>query len=189
MLSLISDFAARENQINIGGRASPDIGHGRCAQEIAKAQGEAAAGLCREDRRARSETAPPAEPTPLHRIVAFLCHLALTSGAGAAFLGEQFETLHEANRWLEGIPLLETILGAAPDPVVECGGERVSRRSSRMPTGSRWLMRRRVWKACSLDGMQAAEHALALLSGTVLQRRDAAVKAALKQAGTRRRSG
>jgi hypothetical protein len=35
----------------------------------------------------------------------------------------------------------------------------------------------------SLDGMQAAEQALALLSGTVLQRRDAAVKAELKQAG------
>jgi DNA primase len=33
----------------------------------------------------------------------------------------------------------------------------------------------------SLDGMQAAEQALALLSGTVLQRRDAAVKAELKQ--------
>ena len=31
--------------------------------------------------------------------------------------------------------------------------------------------------------MQAAEHALALLSATVLQRRDAAVKAALKEPG------
>ena len=35
----------------------------------------------------------------------------------------------------------------------------------------------------SLDGMQAAEQALALLSGTVLQRRDAAVKAELKHPG------
>ena len=33
------------------------------------------------------------------------------------------------------------------------------------------------------DGMLAAEHALALLSGTVLQKRDAAVKAALKEPG------
>jgi hypothetical protein len=35
----------------------------------------------------------------------------------------------------------------------------------------------------TVDGMQAAEQALALLSGTVLQRRDAAVKAEMKQPG------
>ena len=34
-----------------------------------------------------------------------------------------------------------------------------------------------------MDGMQAAEQALSLLSATVLQRRDAAVKAELKQPG------
>ena len=46
-----------------------------------------------------------------------LCHLALTSAAAQHLLGEQFETLHEAARWLEGIPLLEAILAAAPDPM------------------------------------------------------------------------
>src|SRR5690606_28638623 len=63
-----------------------------------------------------NEAGVPVEATPLHRIVAVLCHLALSSAPAQHYLGEQFETLHEANRWIEGIPLLERILGAAPDP-------------------------------------------------------------------------
>jgi hypothetical protein len=38
-----------------------------------------------------------------------------------------------------------------------------------------------VLEGVPVDGMQAAEHALAVLSATVLQRRDARVKADLKQ--------
>ena len=128
------------------------------------------------------ESPPPAEPTRLHRIVAFLCHLALSSGPAQRFLGEQFETLHEANRWLEGIPLLETILGAAPDPASNAA---VNTFMGGLSEADRLALARETSSldGVSLDGMQAAEQALALLSGTVLQRRDAAVKAELKQAG------
>jgi DNA primase len=45
------------------------------------------------------------------------------------------------------------------------------------------LMREAVLEGAPEDGMLAAEHALALLSATVLQKRDAAVKAALKEPG------
>jgi hypothetical protein len=45
------------------------------------------------------------------------------------------------------------------------------------------LLRDAVLEGAPQDGMLAAEHALALLSGTVLQKRDAAVKAALKEPG------
>ena len=144
-------------------------------------QDAAEAGLCRKAD-GRGGNAPPAEPTRLHRIVAFLCHLALTSGPAQRFLGEQFETLHEANRWLEGIPLLETILGAAPDPASNAA---VNAFMSGLSESDRLALAHETSSldGVSLDGMQAAEQALALLSGTVLQRRDAAVKAELKQPG------
>ena len=90
--------------------------------------------------------------------------------------------MHEANRWLEGIPLLETILGAAPDPASNAA---VNTFMGGLSEADRLALARETSSldGVSLDGMQAAEQALALLSGTVLQRRDAAVKAELKQAG------
>ncbi len=113
--------------------------------------------------------------------MAFLCHLALTSSAAQHLLGEQFETLHEASRWLEGIPLLEAILTAAPDPASNAA---VNAFLGSLPEHDRLaLLRDVVLEGAPEEGMLAAEHALALLSGTVLQRRDAAVKAALKQPG------
>jgi DNA primase len=117
----------------------------------------------------------------MHRIVAFLCHLALTSAPAQHLLGEQFETLHEAARWLEGIPLLESILTAAPDPSSNAA---VNSFLGTLPESDRLaLTREAVLEGAPDDGMMAAEHALALLSGTVLQRSDAAVKAALKEPG------
>ncbi len=179
ILAMMGDFAARENQINVVAtylQTSSTV----LRQEIAKlknkpqrAQRDYAAGT--------DEESPPSEPTPLHRIVAFLCHLALTSSAAQHLLGEQFETLHEASRWLEGIPLLEAILTAAPDPASNAA---VNAFLGSLPEHDRLaLLRDVVLEGAPEEGMLAAEHALALLSGTVLQRRDAAVKAALKQSG------
>ena len=96
-------------------------------------------------------------------------------------LGEQFETLHEAARWVEGIPLLESVLAAAPDPSSNAS---VNAFLGGLPESDRLALTREViMQGAAVDGMQAAEHALALLSATVLQRRDAAVKAALKEPG------
>lgn len=178
-LMLMSDFAARENQINVVATH---------LQTSANALREAIAKLklrpqraARETVASESEETAPAEPTPLHRIVAFLCHLALGSAAAQHLLGEQFETLHEASRWLEGIPLLETILSAQPDPESPAA---VNAFLGTLPECDRLaLLRDAVIEGAPVDGMQAAEHALSLLSGVVLQRRDAAVKAALKEPG------
>jgi DNA primase len=125
---------------------------------------------------------PPVQPTPLHRTVAFLCHLALCSAPAQHFLGEQFETLHDANRWLEGIGLLERILGAAPDPASHVA---VNSFMATLPEADRLALSGGIsaLEGAPDDGLQAAEHGLALLSATVLQRRDAAVKAALKEPG------
>jgi DNA primase len=179
MLMLTSDFAARENQINMVAthlRTSANA----LRQEIAKLKARPQRAA-RENPPDADDPGPPPEPTPMHRIVAFLCHLALTSAPAQHLLGEQFETLHEASRWLEGIPLLESILAAAPDPASNAA---VNAFLGSIPENDRLaLLHETVLEGAPLDGMQAAEHALALLSGIVLQRRDAALKAALKEPG------
>jgi DNA primase len=179
MLTLMSDFAARENQINVVAthlQTSATV----LRQEIAKLKSRPQRAA--PDRaESPDENAAPAEPTPMHRIVAFMCHLALSSAGAQHLLGEQFETLHEATRWLEGIPLLERILVAGPDPGSSAA---VNAFLGSLPESDRLtLIRDAVLEGAPEDGMLAAEHALALLSGTVLQRRDAAVKAALKEPG------
>jgi DNA primase len=181
ILSMMSDVASRENQIN------SVVAHLRTSsaalrQEIArlkkKPQRAARGAGVTED-----EIQPRTEPTPMHRIVAFLCHLALTSAAAQHLLADQFETLHEASMWLEGIPLLESILTAAPDPASNAA---VNMFMASLPECDRLALASGelvVLEGAPMDGMQSAEHALALLSGIVLQRRDAAVKAILREPG------
>ncbi|MBC8125899.1 MAG: DNA primase [Gloeobacteraceae cyanobacterium ES-bin-144] len=177
LLALITDFAVQDNQLNI---VAVHL------QTSTQSLREAIARAKSRPKRAYAETPgeimPPAEPTPLHRIVAFLCHLALTSGPAQRLLAEQFETLHEANRWLEGIPLLETILAASPDPL---SNHAVNAFIGSLSEPDRLALMGEAPGPENnlLDGIQSAEQALALLSATVLQRRDAAVKAELKQPG------
>lgn len=180
MLASMGDFAARENQINVVA-THLQTSAAALRGEIAKLR-KREANKPRRDRRDENEEAQAAiEPTRMHRIVAFLCHLALSSGPAQDLLGEQFETLHEASPWLEGVPLLEAILSAGPDPESPAavnsflGGLEEADRLA--------LSREVVMEGAPEDGVLAAEHALALLSATVLQRRDAAVKAELKQPG------
>lgn len=180
MLSLMTDFAARENQINIVATH---------LQTSTVALREAIAQAKLKPKRSYAETPDPAQdpgaravPTRLHRIVDFLCHLALSSAPAQHFLAEQFETLHEANRWLEGIPLLEAILGATPDTSSNAA---VNAFLAGLSEADRMALAGETseLEGVATDGLQAAEQALGLLSGTVLQRRDAAVKAELKQPG------
>ena len=181
MLALMSDFAARENQINIVAgylQASATV----LRQAIAKimAKSKPTRGY-QEPAAADDDVVAPVEPTPLHRIVAFLCQLALTSAPAQHLLGEQFETIHEATRWVEGVPLLEAILAAAPDPASSAA---VNAFLSGMPEADRMALSAEVTAGgVTEDGMQAAEVSLAQLSALVLQRRDAAIKSALKEPG------
>jgi DNA primase len=180
LLAAMSDAVARDHQINVVAthlQTSVAALRGAIAKALQKPLREPTAA-----RHPEPENAPAAVPTPVHRIVGFLCHLALTSGPAQHFLAEQFESLHEANRWLEGIPLLERILSAAPDPASHAainafiGGQP---EADRLTLGGDSV----VLDGVSSDGLQAAENALAMLSATVLQRRDARVKADLKQPG------
>jgi hypothetical protein len=106
----------------------------------------------------------------------------LASAQAQHYLGEQFETMHEAKRWVSGIPLLERILGVAPDPASPTA---VNAFLSSLPEADQ-LALGRLAEGPDLaegDGLHAAEMGLAALSATVLHRRDAAVKAALKEPG------
>ncbi len=178
LLALIPDSGVLDNQLNLV-LVQLQTSTKSLREAIAKAKLQPKR-VYAEKSAGAGEISPPTEPTRLHRMVAFLCHLALSSGPAQRFLGEQFETLHEANRWLEGIPLLETILGASPDPSSNAA---VNTFLSGLSEPDRLALAHETssLEGVSLDGMQAAEQALALLSGTVLQRRDAAVKAELKQ--------
>lgn len=180
MLSLITDFAVQDNQLNIVA-VHLQTSTQALRDAIAKAKANSKKSYA-EKPDPTQEAQAVIEPTPLHRIVAFLCHLALTSGPAQRLLAEQFETLHEANRWIEGIPLLEAILGAAPDPASNAA---VNAFMAGLPEADRRALSGEAagLDGVTVDGMQAAEQALALLSGTVLQRRDAAVKAEMKQPG------
>jgi DNA primase len=178
LLSLMEDFSARENQLNMVA-SYLQTSATALRQEIKKLKAKPQRVYQEKTPDDGNEVVP--EPTPMHRIVAFLCHLALSSSAAQHLLGEQFETLHEAARWLEGIPLLEAILTASPDPE---SNSAVNAFLAGLPECDRLaLLREVVLEGAPQDGMSAAEHALALLSGTVLQKRDAAVKAALKEPG------
>jgi DNA primase len=108
ILALMGDFASRENQLN-SVVAHLQTSSTALRQEIARIKSKPQRASRDRDEPDAGE-APPALPTPLHRIVAFMCHLALSSAGAQHLLGEQFESLHEAARWLEGIPLLERIL-------------------------------------------------------------------------------
>jgi DNA primase len=180
MLSMITNFAVQDNQLNIVA-VHLQTSTQSLREAIAKAKANPKKSYA-EKPDPSQEAQGVIEPTPLHRIVAFLCHLALTSGPAQRLLAEQFETLHEANRWIEGIPLLESILGAAPDPASNAA---VNAFMADLPEADRRALSGEAagLDGVTVDGMQAAEQALALLSGTVLQRRDAAVKAEMKQPG------
>ncbi|MES2996804.1 MAG: DNA primase [Verrucomicrobiota bacterium] len=179
MLAVMTDFAARENMINVvAGRL----------QVSATVLREEIAGRKRRER-SRPKGAEPESPlteareiaAPMHHIVAFLSELALGSLTAQHFLAEQFESLHEAAPWVEGITILEKILAAGPDPRSPAA---IHEFMGSLTEPERLALVNSL-HADSVPGedLQAAEQALAALSAVVLQKRDIAVKAALKQPG------
>ena len=178
MLSLMTDFAARENQINI-------VATHLQTSSVALREAIAKAKLNpKKSYTDRTEVLlgqeSHLEPTVLHSIVADLCYLALTSGPAQHFLSEQFETLHEANRWIQGIPLLENILSVAPDPATPAAVNAFLAtlgRADQLAIASEISKVREI----SVDGLRYAEDVLGLLSVTVLQRRVISLKAEGKQ--------
>jgi DNA primase len=183
LLAAMDDHAARDQQINVVssllGLTSSTLREG-----IGKSIKRAAAQASRPANR-RGDDPEPVQETracPLDRTVGYLCHLALVSAPAQHFLAEQFETLHEAKAWVEGVPLLEKILAAAPDPGSSAA---VNAFVGSLKPGEQKSLHSVMGanEAIVEDGMQAAEQSLGMLSSVVLQKRDASVKSALNEPG------
>jgi DNA primase len=183
LLAVMGDHAARDQQINVVASVM-GMSLGTFREGISKAVKRAKVQAERAVRRGDDDETAVAEVVamPLDRTVGYLCHLVLASAPAQHFLNEQFETLHEAKRWVEGVGLLEKILAASPDPGSSAA---VNAFVSSLSKGEQRAL---LGEMGSLDmvvenGLQAAEQALGMLSAAVLQKRDAAVKAALKEPG------
>ncbi len=180
LLAVMGDHAARDQRINVVcsrlGMAAATLRDG-IKQEIRR--------LGKQRGRDRSEDDAGHEELAevrLDRTVGFLCALALDSAPAQHFLAEQFEILHEAKSWIEGVELLEKILVAGPDPGSSAA---VNAFLSELGSGEQMALNAVLGgsEERAIDGLEAAESALGMLSSIMLQRRDAAVSAELKQPG------
>lgn len=183
LLAVMGDHAARDQQINVVATAL-GASAGTFREGIGKALKRAQVQAGRAIRRADGgeEVEAVVEAMPMDRTVAYLCHLALASSSAQHFLSEQFEVLHEAKRWVEGVGLLEKILAASPDPESSAA---INAFVSGLRKSEQLALHREMGavELSGAEGLQATEQALGMLSSQVLQRRDAAVKAALKEPG------
>lgn len=181
LLAVMGDHAARDQQINVVATML-GLGSATLREGISNAVRKAKVQAQRPVRGQQEEQTAAAEPMPLDRTVGYLCHLALTSAPAQHFLSEQFETLHEAKQWVEGIALLEKILAASPDTTSNAA---VNAFVAGLRKSEQLALHREMGAtpAASEDGLQAAEQTLGMLSSIVLQKRDTAVKAALQEPG------
>lgn len=183
LLAVMGDHAARDQQINVVA-SMLGVGSSTLRQNIGLAAKKAKAMAERTTNRDNPSQPEEVfiEAAPLDRTVGYLCHLAMTSAPAQHFLNEQFETLHEAKAWVEGIGLLEKILAAAPDPESNAA---VNAFVSSLRKSEQLALHNVIGgvEIKSDEGLQSAEQALGMLSSIVLQKRDAAVKAALKEPG------
>lgn len=136
------------------------------------------------EHRAEKEATPAAqiEPSSIDSLIAYLCNLALHSAEARQYLGEQYETLHEAAPYMEGLPLLENILAAEVDPD---NAAAVNTFLSALPPADQLALQvdPTFHQALSVQPMQDAEEALAKLSEKVLNKRYAINQSALNQPG------
>ena len=181
LLATMGDHAARDQQINVVATML-GLGSATLREGIGSAVRKAKTQAQRPVRGQDQEEEAIIEPVPLDRTVGYLCHLALTSAPAQHFLSEQFETLHEAKAWVEGVGLLEKILGASPDPGSSAA---VNAFVAGLRKGEQLALSRLMGadEAAPPDGLQAAAQSLGMLSAVVLQKRDAAIKAALNEPG------
>ena len=130
----------------------------------------------------KQQTAVATEPSNIDPMIIYLCHLAMNSLDAKRYLCEQFESLHHASRYMEGIPVLETILSADFDPENPAA---VNSFLSTMPEGDRRALQadQTFHQQTSADPLRDAEEALAALSEKVLGKRYAINQSALTQTG------
>ena len=177
-LAFISDAVAREGMIN------------HVATRLRTGVPELREAVAREIRFAKNKpevkdrNAPPepekVEAIPMDPLVGYLCSLALHSGPAQEWLGEQYEALHEAAEYIEGVPVLESILSARPDPAAPAS---VNAFLAGLPESYQLALHadRTFHQDPPEDWRSAAEEAVARVSGKALLKRDARVNAELSR--------
>jgi hypothetical protein len=122
------------------------------------------------------------EPSAIDSLIAYLCNLALHSTEARQYLGEQYESLHDAAPFIEGIPLLESILASEVDPASAAA---VNTYLATLPPADQMALQvdPTYHQAISAQPVQDAEEALAKLSEKVLNNRYAINQSALNQSG------
>jgi DNA primase len=178
LLAVMTDHVTRDSQINhVATRLQS--GSSTLREAVAKASKQT-----RLKSANRSEVAPTigVTATVLDGTVRYLCHLSLVSPVAQNLLAEQFEALHESGEFLEGIPLLEVILGVRPDPADPAA---VNAFLGTLPEADRLALTQDPMFAETApeDAVSAVETSLSQLSARTLMKRDAKVKAALSEPG------
>lgn len=178
LLACITDAVSRDSMLNHCATrlqmSAPDL---RLATAAAQKK------LAREQRKPQEqEEVVVTEPTSVDSTVAYLCNLALHSPHSRRFLCEQFETLHEAARYIEGIPLLESILSCEFDLTSAAS---VNSFLSTLPRADQMALQAdpTFHEEIPSDSLTSAEEALAKLSEKVLNKRYAVNQSALTQPG------
>lgn len=178
LLAVMTDHITRDSQINhVATRLQ--TGASGLREAVSKASKQT-----RPSTSNRSQEAPVEVvlPTALDGTVRYLCHLALVSPVAQNLLAEQFEVLHESGEYLEGIPLLEVILGVRPDPSDPAA---VNAFLGSLPEADRLALTRDPMFAETApeDAVSAVETSLSQLSARTLMMRDSRIKAALAEPG------
>jgi DNA primase len=180
LLSLIPDAVMREGMIqHVSTRLNAGV------FELTSAV-QRAARAARNKPQHADRNAPPEEPKvegmPIDSTVSYLCGLALHSAVAQEWLAEQYETMHEAAEFLEGVPLLEEILSARPDPASHVSVNAFMAGLSE-PQRLALTSDPTFHDDPPEDAIHAAEEALADICAKALHRRDAAIRARLSQQG------
>lgn len=178
LFAVMTDHVTRDAQINhVATRLQ--TGASGLREAVAKASKLTRPGT---PQKPTTDSAPVVVPTTLDGSVRYLCHLALASPAAQHLLSEQFESLHESGEFLQGIPLLEVILGVRPDPSEPSA---VNAFLGSLPEADRLALTLDPVFAETPpeDPLSAVEVTLSKLSARTLMFRDAKVKAALSQPG------
>jgi len=181
LLAHIADPVSRDSLLNHCATrlqmSAPDL---RAATSLARKK------QAREQRNPKEETQERAvEISVIDSLIAYLCNLALHSAEARQYLGEQYECLHDAARYVEGVPLLETILSAE----IETGNAAsINTFLSSLSEGDKRALQvdPTFHQSISAQPLRDAEEALAKLSEKVLNKRYAINQSALNQPGLSR---
>ncbi|MGB1936190.1 MAG: DNA primase [Akkermansiaceae bacterium] len=139
-----------------------------------------------QEKRQSSSSANEADPgaaakvsaSPMNGSIAYLCHLALTSGDAQEWLGEQLETIAEPLDSLSGGSILRDILAKLPDPG---NAATVQAYITSLKPDDQQALRKTMAQDVPESPVRAAEETTAMLVNTHFQNKEAALRAKLRQ--------